>query len=164
MVLILDGNSEHVTHVKRKTLILFKFASSVDLDKCLKQVILSISRYTCAPISELPSYISTMVIAYGHDNSELNCIIHGCCCCLPCNHCSNWTWLVEEVLAFGNRLRYTHCREFHYMKPCRPAYLHRTIYLWSIKVITKQKSIYEQNFITRISHDISELGCIHVLF
>ena len=23
-----------------------------------------------------------------------------CCCCLPCNHCSNWTWVVEEILAF----------------------------------------------------------------
>ena len=22
------------------------------------------------------------------------------CCCLPCNHCSNWTWIVEEILAF----------------------------------------------------------------
>ena len=24
----------------------------------------------------------------------------GCCCCLPRNHCSIWTWVVEEVLAF----------------------------------------------------------------
>ena len=23
-----------------------------------------------------------------------------CCYCLPCNHCSNWTWVVEEMLAF----------------------------------------------------------------
>ena len=23
-----------------------------------------------------------------------------CCCCLPCNHCSNWTWVVVEILAF----------------------------------------------------------------
>ena len=37
-----------------------------------------------------------------------------CCCCLPCNHCSNWTWVVEEILAFGARLRSTHCREFNY--------------------------------------------------
>ena len=35
-------------------------------------------------------------------------------CCLPCNHCSHWTWVVEEILAFANRLRSTHCREFHY--------------------------------------------------
>ena len=35
----------------------------------------------------------------------------GCCYCLPCNHCSNWTWAVEQILAYGNRLRSTHCRE-----------------------------------------------------
>ena len=23
-----------------------------------------------------------------------------CCCCLPCNNFSNWTWVVEEILAF----------------------------------------------------------------
>ena len=22
------------------------------------------------------------------------------CCCLPCNYCSNWKWVVEEILAF----------------------------------------------------------------
>ena len=42
---------------------------------------------------------------------------------LTCNHCSNWTWVVEEILAFGTRLRSTHCREFNYLKLCRPAYL-----------------------------------------
>jgi len=31
----------------------------------------------------------------GHMNS-IGC----CCCCLPCNHCSIWTWVVEEILAF----------------------------------------------------------------
>ena len=31
---------------------------------------------------------------------------YACCCCLPCNHCSNWTWVVEEILVFGNRLPY----------------------------------------------------------
>ena len=30
-------------------------------------------------------------------------------CCLQCNHCSKWTWVVEEIFAFGNRLRSTHC-------------------------------------------------------
>ena len=44
--------------------------------------------------------------------------IHICCCCLPCNHCSNWTWGVLEFLAFGTRLRSTHCREFKYLKLC----------------------------------------------
>ena len=23
-----------------------------------------------------------------------------CCCCLQCNHCSIWTWVVEEILVF----------------------------------------------------------------
>ena len=23
-----------------------------------------------------------------------------CCCCLPCNHCSIWTWVVKEIFAF----------------------------------------------------------------
>ena len=49
-----------------------------------------------------------------------------CCCCLPCNHCSNWTWVVEEILAFGTRLRSTQCKEFKYLKLCRPAYFVRT--------------------------------------
>ena len=51
------------------------------------------------------------------------------CCCLPCNHYSNSTWLVEKMLADGNRLRYTHCREYPYMKLCRPAYFIRTTQL-----------------------------------
>ena len=49
-----------------------------------------------------------------------------CCCCLPCDHCSNWTWVVEEILAYSIKLRFTHCREFHYLKLCRPAYFVRT--------------------------------------
>ena len=39
--------------------------------------------------------------------------IQMCCCCSPCNLCSNWTRVVEEILAFGTRLRSTHCREFN---------------------------------------------------
>ena len=33
--------------------------------------------------------------------------IASCCCCLPCNHCSNWTWVVEEIglLVLGCVLR-----------------------------------------------------------
>ena len=34
--------------------------------------------------------------------------------------------LLEEILAFGTRLRSTHCREFNYLKLCRPAYFVRT--------------------------------------
>ena len=54
-------------------------------------------------------------------------------CCLPCNHCSNWTWVVEEILAFGNRLRSTYCREFNYLKLCRPAHFVRTTQLCIIE-------------------------------
>ena len=52
-----------------------------------------------------------------------------CCCCLLCDHCSNWTWVAEEILAFGNRLRSTHCRQFNYLKLCRPTYFVRTTQL-----------------------------------
>ena len=31
------------------------------------------------------------------------------CCCLPCNHCNIWTWGVEEILLFVNRLCSTRC-------------------------------------------------------
>ena len=51
-----------------------------------------------------------------------NFFLNSCCCCLPCNNCSNYTWVVEEILAFSNRLRSTHCREILYMKLCMPAY------------------------------------------
>ena len=27
---------------------------------------------------------------------------------VPCNYCSNWKWVVEEILAYVNRLRSTH--------------------------------------------------------
>ena len=35
------------------------------------------------------------------------------CCCTKC------TWVVWEVLTFGNRLRSTHDREFHIVNVCR---------------------------------------------
>ena len=38
---------------------------------------------------------------------------------------SKWTWVVEEIWTFGNRLRSTHSREFLYMKLFRPAYFAR---------------------------------------
>ena len=33
--------------------------------------------------------------------------------------CSNWTWDVEEIFAYGNRLLSTHCRELLYLKLCQ---------------------------------------------
>ena len=38
-----------------------KFDAAVDLNKCLKQIKLIITLYICAPISELPYCISTMM-------------------------------------------------------------------------------------------------------
>ena len=32
----------------------------------------------------------------------------------------------KEILTFGYRLHTTHCREFHYLKLCRPVYFVRT--------------------------------------
>ena len=63
--------------------------------------------------------------------SPSSCKCCCCCCCLPCNHCSNWTWFVKEILAFGTRLRSTHCKEFNYLKLSRPAYFIRTTQLLS---------------------------------
>ena len=43
----------------------FKFATTVDVNKCLTQIKLPISLYKCAPISKLPSHISTKyIVAY----------------------------------------------------------------------------------------------------
>ena len=38
-----------------------KFTTAVDLIKCLEQIELSSALYTCVPISEYPSKISTIV-------------------------------------------------------------------------------------------------------
>ena len=59
-------------------------------------------------------------------NSKVVVINVICYYCLPCNHCSNWTWVVKEILAFSTRLRSTHCRKFNYLKLGRPAYFVRT--------------------------------------
>ena len=37
--------------------------------------------------------------------------------------------LLKEILAFGTRLRSTHCRKYNYLKLCRPAYFIRTTQL-----------------------------------
>ena len=64
MVLILDGNSEHVATVSRKqdcSELPFKVANALGLKICPNQIVLPILLHTCAPISELPSHISTKV-------------------------------------------------------------------------------------------------------
>ena len=74
-----------------------------------------------------------------------------CCCCLPCNHCSNWTWVVEEILAFGTRLRSTHCREFNYLKLQTRPIVGSNLYFFSLQ----EKN---DNF------DIQRKGCCAVVF
>ena len=64
MVIMLDGNTEHIAQPCSKKGILknnFKFSTDVDLSKCLKQIKLPILLYTCAPFSELPSNIRIMI-------------------------------------------------------------------------------------------------------
>ena len=60
-VIILDGNSEHVTQVGRKTFFSIRFVTAPYRNKCRKQIRKPLSLDTArAPISEWPSNISTM--------------------------------------------------------------------------------------------------------
>ena len=63
MVLISDGNSEHVAHVwKNKSLKMINLCRLLsNLNECLMHIKLPISPPTCAPISELPTNISNMM-------------------------------------------------------------------------------------------------------
>ena len=50
--------------------------------------------------------------------------------------------LLKKCWPFGNRLRSTHCREFNYLKLCRPAYfvITNTFNLFSF-IVHKQPSL-----------------------
>ena len=65
MVLTLDGNSEHVAHAWKKWVFpkrhKIRFVTTLNLIKCLKHIKKQRLRLTCAPISDLPSNISTML-------------------------------------------------------------------------------------------------------
>ena len=64
MVLISDGNLEHVAHVWRKVSLFWKkirLLIALDLIICLKQIKWQRLPITCAPIIELPSNIVTMI-------------------------------------------------------------------------------------------------------
>ena len=52
-----------------------------------------------------------------------------CCCCYHVTIVAIGHGLLKKFGLFGNRLRSTHCREFLYMKQCRPAYFNRTTQL-----------------------------------
>ena len=56
VVLILDGNSEHVAHAKEK-----KFYLLSILSNAVFRSKLMISPNTCVPTSELPPYTDTMM-------------------------------------------------------------------------------------------------------
>ena len=61
---IFNGNSELVKQVRRKTDFLkmsIEFATSFDLNKCLKQIKLPISLFTCQSSSESPSNLNIMI-------------------------------------------------------------------------------------------------------
>ena len=61
MLVILDGNSNQVSHVKNKNYELS--TAAVELNKCLKQIEFSIFLTRIyVPISEIPSIKSTMEI------------------------------------------------------------------------------------------------------
>ena len=70
-MVILDGNSGHVTHMFKEIRV-FKtiFATADELDKCLKLIKLPILLNLCAPISELPYNRSTMVYFFSHMFSD----------------------------------------------------------------------------------------------
>ena len=57
MALLINGYSDYTARVRVK-IFNFKFAAALDLNKYLKQIKLL---FTFAPISELPSNISTMI-------------------------------------------------------------------------------------------------------
>ena len=42
-----------------------RFVTALDLNKCLSQIRKQISLRTCAPISELPSNVSSMILSKG---------------------------------------------------------------------------------------------------
>ena len=64
MVLIEDGNSEHVAHIRRGKGIFHKkngFDDSFKVPKYLQQIKIPDLFHKCAPFSEVPSYTSTMI-------------------------------------------------------------------------------------------------------
>ena len=62
MVIISDGNSENYPHASRRKISKNQVCESVDLNKGLEQIKLSILLYTRASISDLPSSLNTMLL------------------------------------------------------------------------------------------------------
>ena len=92
MVLILDGNSEHIAHEIKKICIFGKrlrFETALILNKCLKQIKYQRSLQTCALNSELPYNISAMESTFismlesdepGHRKRRKLCFFKICLC------------------------------------------------------------------------------------
>ena len=59
MVIILEGNVAQEMHFFSEDFL--KLATVVDVNKCLAQIELPLSLFTCAPISELPFNKNTMI-------------------------------------------------------------------------------------------------------
>ena len=69
---------------------------------------------------------------------------------LPCDDCSTWTSVVEEILAFGNRLRSTFCRECTYLKlflsvnfVCKILWL-----VWSVMTSSTSETFYKHSVLS----------------
>ena len=69
-VLVSDGNAGHAAYAWRKTGLFWRniiwFVTALDQIECLKQIKQRIWLIMCAPISKLPSIISTMVLIKLH--------------------------------------------------------------------------------------------------
>ena len=78
MVLILDGNPEHVAQLGRKIRLFeinFRFATATDVNKCLKKLKMPISLSTCATISKLP--YNMIIMQKGKKSFESGLILIG---------------------------------------------------------------------------------------
>ena len=67
MALIYYRNSEHLRTCEE-----IRFVTALDLIKCLKQIKLQRLLLTCAPISELPSYLSPTGYRPASQDSRIN--------------------------------------------------------------------------------------------
>ena len=76
-----------------------------------------------------------------------------CCCCIPCNHCSNWTWVVEEILAFGTRHWHLEDKNSFWTGFLLKAFDNLSIYLFSVSV--QVLSYYFSLFLVYIARSLS---------
>ena len=80
-----------------------KYDGAVDVNECFELMNSINSLYTFA--SDM-SYIPLVFLLC----SYFELLLSFCCCCLLCNHLSNWTRVIEHIWTL--RLRFVHCRKF----------------------------------------------------